>query len=448
MWEEEKLTPIKDEKEFADHIIGINQPIGEIVFSGLSISYLDFQYNFSLPFEDNKLWEKFLADLHPNQRALILLGKNQHQMILRNCRFSESFQLRKKVQSKLVIHNCKFVGEFKIPNISFEAKLKVRHCHFNRVNFYNTKFIELADFYSCHFHKRLIFLKTDFKETTVFSGSTFYENVLFTYTLIEKLIILRGTTFKKGLDLSTAILSGELNCFGIRLENFRSLKIEKKLNMFLSTDKRLGHYEMFYDNAITKVAKIPIENKIETYRIIKQRLISQNNSIASVPFNALEKSAHFWRKIYSLIPRVAIEKDVTIFSKNARNLCNWTNSIFEIILLFLNYISNGHGKSYSRGVLFTFGISAIFFNLSLIFTSNYEYTSHFNEWHWCLTWTEFDYFVQSILPIHNFDYLLQVDETGKSKFKLEKGYYAIDFLGRIFIGYGIYQTIQAFRKYK
>lgn len=265
-------------------------------------------------------------------------NKNKKEVLFNNCTFNKKVIIN-DLYDHITFSDCCFEDEFTAKNSALLGKVRFRGCHFKGdVNFQNTKFEDLADFYSCHFHKSLIFLKTDFKATTVFSSSIFYKNVLFTYTLIEKLIILRGTTFKEGLDLSTAILSGELNCFDIRLKNFRSFKIEKKLNPFSSTDKRLAHYEMLYDNAITKteVAKIPIENKIETFRIIKQRLISQNNSIASVPFNALEQSAHFWRKIYSLVPRIVMEKDLSFLTKNARNLYNWMSSIFEIILLFLN----------------------------------------------------------------------------------------------------------------
>lgn len=84
----------------------------------------------------------------------------------------------------------------------------------------------------------------------------------------------------------------------------------------------------------------------------------------------------------------------------------------------------------------------------MVFTYSYEFTPHFADWQWCLTWTEFDYYVQSILPTHSFNYLTDGDNEDMVKHELEKGYYAIDFLGRIFVGYGIYQTIQAFRKYK
>jgi hypothetical protein len=50
------------------------------------------------------------------------------------------------------------------------------------------------------------------------------------------------------------------------------------------------------------------------------------------------------------------------------------------------------------------------------------------------------YFLEFLNPTHKFDY---IQEDG-----LTTRFYLFDFIGRIFVGYGIYQFIQAFRKYK
>lgn len=53
----------------------------------------------------------------------------------------------------------------------------------------------------------------------------------------------------------------------------------------------------------------------------------------------------------------------------------------------------------------------------------------------------FGYFWQFLIPTHKFDYL-GVKQTDSPLF------YVFDFFGRIAVGYGIYQFIQAFRKFK
>jgi len=51
----------------------------------------------------------------------------------------------------------------------------------------------------------------------------------------------------------------------------------------------------------------------------------------------------------------------------------------------------------------------------------------------------FEYFFHFLIPTHRFGFIETSITTGLSNF--------IDFLSRIFIGFGIYQTIQAFRKF-
>lgn len=322
--------------------------------------------------------------------------------------------------------NCEFCNALNAENIVFKENFRLHDSVISKINFENTKFEKLADFWSSTFMSKTIFFKTDFNETLVLSMSSFTENVLFTYTKINGLCLMKSTKFYKGLDLSLANISGDLEVFGSYIwdEDFKTINLFKdevardfriNSNRF---DKHIKSYDVAYDNCVTERGEIPIENKRETYRILKDNLLSSNNYVEAVPYRVREYKALWvesWRKLI----------DGT----------NVSTSISNILITFLNGASNWFGSSYILGLIFTVSVGSLFFNLMLGHIGNYQWTCDYELWEW-------EYFVQFMIPTHRFNFMDCVSE------KPDYWFYIWDFLGRIFVGYGIYQTIQAFRKFK
>ncbi|MBD1259815.1 pentapeptide repeat-containing protein [Maribacter polysiphoniae] len=325
-----------------------------------------------------------------------------------NCTFQEQLKLEDS-DSFLNFENCKFYGRIEGGGAHFSGKIRFRNCHFYKeVRFKNTRFNDLADFYSCHFYQRTIFYKTDFMQTCVFSGVTFHENVLFTYTLVNKLIIFRGTNFRKGLDLSLSILSGSLSVFDIQLNDFEVFSNK------LTTDQ--------YEEIVFIVGEIPIKNKRETFRILRKIFEGNSDYINSLDYKKLEL------KTYDKI----LDHNISI-SEN-----KWA-SRFNKIVLWLNKNSNDYGTRFEYGVLFTFVVGLLFYFFSFVNLENIYITLIPSNWStevFDKFWTNYLKFLN---PAHSVEYL------GQQQNFL---FYFFDYLGRIFVGYGIYQTIQAFRKYK
>ena len=103
---------------------------------------------------------------------------------------------------------------------------------------------------------------------------------------------------------------------------------------------------------------------------------------------------------------------------------------FDSILLLLNWISNNNGQSWIRGVLFTLIIAFLLFilylkNLGLTFDLN----NHFKDY---------------VVFISSFP-KLQLEKFSELN-KLWNVSFVI-WISRMFISYGIYQTVAAFRKY-
>lgn len=102
--------------------------------------------------------------------------------------------------------------------------------------------------------------------------------------------------------------------------------------------------------------------------------------------------------------------------------------------LLLSKWSNDYGANWLKGVFFTLGVNLYFLSLGVVL---------------------FDLDQSVEASIHFFFQLLNI--TNWSNFKIasssadclreQKWFYPYLFISRIFISYGIYQTVQAFRRY-
>ena len=322
----------------------------------------------------------------------------------KNCFFQDRVIIRFCTKD-VIFDNCNFTKTLNLNNCKFEKNAKFWNSTFNDIDFHNTTFKGLADFWSCTFNKKIIFYKTDFLGTTVFSAATFNDAVLFTYTSITKVIIFRGTTFKNGIDLSQAIISGNISLHDLRIEKYKAVA---------NTNDNI-----VYENYIIEDGIIPFANKRETFRLIKQTYSKNGNEIDSLEFRKREQYTFFVETLHNL--------------KKGNKI---GISLQNIFILTFNFISNFFGVSWFVGFLFICFFGGFFFLKSIIEILGYEFTLNYNEWEW----EHFKYFFEFLNPTHKVDYI--------QKENLNNSFYGYDFGGRIFVSYGIYQFIQAFRKYK
>jgi hypothetical protein len=358
--------------------------------------------------KENKLLKFDFSDCEFNCKVEIT--KETHSISFENCIFNKEFKLSANVVGNATFGYSTFnnIADFSKTKFGEKSKARFYYSVFKgETNFDNTTFGDLSDFWNATFYKTVIFYKTDFLGTSVFSRAIFKENVLFTYSVINKLIIFRGATFEKGFDLSLAIILGEISPFDINIENYKS---EDNLKD-----------EDIYEKYVSKNGIIVDKNKRETFRILKNHYITQSSSFDYVKYSNLEQKAY------------SIELKKRIFKKNPEY-----KAIQDYIIFILNTSSNKLGTSYIRGIGFTLLVGFLFFYFCLLSTENYYFSlSNFN----IDTFKEcFRYYFQFLIPTHSIDFL----ETEKPNTM----FYLWDFIGRAFVSYGIYQTVQAFRKYK
>jgi hypothetical protein len=416
------------------------------------------EYDFIFPINKNKTDTKGKDKLNSHKRTIIFkncvfekelklfpnnitMKDKPKRLIFENCIFNNHVYLVRSLDT-LTFDNCIFNNIFKAEDATLEGKIKFQECDFNEdVNFRNTKFVELADFWRSTFHKKTIFYKTDFLNTVVFSAATFKENVLFTYTLIDKLILFRGTKIQKGFDLSLAIIYGKLGLFGFDLNDYK--------------DYQFINDEDEYEDAVSEKAIIPIKNKRETFRILKDVLESQKNLSESLKFKAIEKEV-----LRLELNNSNLNYKITFFSKLKFKVNNFlekvnlglnkysndyfsklkfkVNNYLERLNLKLNKYSNDYGDSYGRAFLFVLFFGWLIFYLSLLSSETYSFSLNYENW---VIKDNVKYFIEFLNPLHKSDYL-------EKEIILTPDFYIIDFFGKIIVGYGIYQFIQAFRKYK
>jgi uncharacterized protein YjbI with pentapeptide repeats len=128
------------------------------------------------------------------------------------------------------------------------------------------------------------------------------------------------------------------------------------------------------------------------------------------------------------------------FNSVFRSLPWFNKKVFTKFSLFLNKLSNDFGRNWSRGVLFTFGTGFIFFYFLLLSSREYyfSFSASFDE-------KLVEPFLKFMNPLRHFD--TQSLFGNDINLTLGSSSYIIDFLARVFIAYGFYQTIQAFRRY-
>lgn len=352
-----------------------------------------------------------------------------NEINVHKCRFNGNVSFDRSLSPSIIFTNCKF-NYINFENSEFLNKFRMHDCTIEgAMDFNNALFKDLCDFYSCTFKCKLILYKTDFNGTLVFSATTFHENVLFTYTLIEKLIILQRVRFLKGLDVSLMILDGRIKAFSLEIEDFESTKNPMD--------------DSIYHEHISRNAIITHDNKRETFRILKNEMLSQNDSITAVKFRKLESNTYRIK----VIEGTFIEKALGVFKSNTliKRFFSFLDSIGEFIMIYLNYLSNNFRASWLRGVLFTILVSIAIFNIMLSFTHDYKLGLSISESLSIYSKEAYNFSV-FINPIHK---TLEYENLA-SRIEGDKlpWFYTWDYLGRVLISYGIYQTVQAFRKYK
>ena len=338
-----------------------------------------------------------------NEDLFFLKNIFDQPVTLANCILNGTVTFRECVfQENADFRDAEFKMNVSFTKSKFEKKVRFHHAKFlESVKFENTKFHDLVDFYNATFQNTQQFFLTDFLGVTIFSHTKFNKQIQFLYckTSKETVISFENATFSQSLDISRANFWCKISFWKIHLT-------------VVPTEFWLYENDEIAEEKIER-PKTSLRMLRETYRIIKDSYNKEGNQIEVLEF---------------------YKNEMLLFKEEQKYKGRWRLTE-DSISLFFNKESNKFGTSWWQGIKFTFFVTTIFYALFLL-TFCDEIT---------FRWTK-----KAISEtIKHFFEFLNITKWDIKPFGI-KDYnwgYVILFIGRIFIGYGYYQIVQAFRKF-
>lgn len=317
----------------------------------------------------------------------------------KGCQFNFPFKFNNGVTKDVSFTNCIFTVDQSFQKKHFLKEVTFSECIFKgKVDFYASVFKETAYFYRTIFEKDVDFSETEFKQKMKAWQMEFKSDVSF-----------KWANFREKANLThMKVLKGNANFYGASFDQ----------NMYLNDGdfKKLELERCVIDNSYFLDVKIKSAGR-ETFRIIKNEFLKQNDRIEALKYHAREMNA-YW-----------LELAKKVFKYDAKSFWEYLKILGDILILSLNTLSNRFGLSWMIGLIFTFTTTWLMYCWYLNFVCVCPPES-LSFW---------KYYPQFLSPLHELNFIENA--------QLTNGAYVIDFLGRAVSSFGIYQTVQAFRKF-
>lgn len=320
----------------------------------------------------------------------------------------DSVDIRLNDFDYLYINNCNFINNFTL-NVNTINKILIEKSNFKKdLEFWRNVIIDDMKIEKTNINK-LISKQSSLGINCKFKEVEFIDTADLTQLKCENSILkFFNCNFQNDTNFDQSTIK-EIEFDSIIFKGITSFQMIKILHI-IKFKKSLFEKNAFFDGMTISSEKAL---DINTLQILKGQLHKSENKIEYIKFNALEQR------------------------KYLQNLSK-LNSDYYVLLL--NSISNDFGTNWFKGVKFTIKISVFFFLLIILINSftNSKYPLVFNPS------LEFDTLSNILSEYLKFTF----NFTFSNEDIQSNGYlYLIFILSKIFISYGIYQTITAFRKF-
>ena len=303
-----------------------------------------------------------------------------------------------------------FNGGAKFKKLPFRGGVDFKEAKLTNCDFTKTKFEDEADFKEAKFYGENIFEYTQFNERGAFKGAYFDSNPVF-----NKLI----------LGSESQMYFSQLNKNSKPIDRFtiRDTIINGRLDL---DDNNITILDMKGSVVAGTLSRVQFSNiacaNWETACILKNEELKRNNIIKALEYKAEEKNLY---------------------------ICKNGSEQFS---LWLSWISNNHGQSWKRGVGFTLVVWLLFFTLFYLslLGMNDASTLYYKVFKQDLNFNSYiSLMIQYLSPT---DYQMLADYIQNTPNKLLEWivkFSGICFylLGKALVPYGIYEVVQAFRKF-
>ncbi|MEG2239241.1 MAG: pentapeptide repeat-containing protein [Bacteroidales bacterium] len=463
------------------------------------------EFNGRVFFQGNKFEKAFdLSNAHFN-------NPNYVPVIIENCHFIGDAKFDEIESNRvIIIRNCIFHKNVNFNYCSIHENITIQSCTFNDgVDFSNTRFNKKLYFLDNKVEGVLNFSNCEFNKTAnIVDTEGGYQKVLFSLATIKGMLQFNGWNDKMYLSQSAVIdfTHAFIEPSGyVIIRNINDESSELTGSFDFSCANILGHVvmtEVYADKLNLASSSIigsfnteeiyfATDPNSQTFVRLKNEALRRNDSIRAMKFKAKEMVsykkelnnickqfidrlvAHYSLSTLKIVSSLLIIIPIMLISfcigmyiyvllgglfallfvwtpigKLIRKPIDFLNPLLSVVkalpitehvLLWLNTISNRNGLSWWRGFVFTITVAWLFFIVINYFGI---VNIRFFEWGW-KGWYSFGEVWRNYL---NMFYLTDF----KDKFfgvKLNSFGETVFFISKIFIGYGIYQTISAFRKY-
>jgi hypothetical protein len=362
-----------------------------------------------------------------------------------------------------------FKSEFNADNIVFIEDTDRNPNNVPNITFYGAVFENKLRLSNIDFTRNCIFIDTTFGGSVEFINSNFRTIVLFNNAQINTNILFAvnaeknentQTTTKNTINkicFNQSNISGRIDVERCEINEFEGFFMEIKSGAILRIYESFIQYldltsihnngTLILEDNKTNIEKITLKSAINTgvieventnIQIIEERKTARLLKDSALKSGNTIDALEFSKKEMDLLEKEIVNKD---------SMC----------ILWLNRVSNSHGTSWRRGILFTIICSTVFY-LLFLFTSRLDdiyalFTGQPVTWTWALDMSNGINYLWSLnfldtlsTWIKSFDFQVIWWLVILKLIQLLIGI-SIYIIGKIAIGYGIYQTISAFRKY-
>lgn len=318
-------------------------------------------------------------------------------------------------------------------NAIFDDTVKLHQLHFNKYfRLFGTTFNSDISFAYSDLNNKTIFFtssedRPQFKGNVSFWGTTLEEAKFWDF-LFEKNVDFTNTQFKCNAFFNRTRFSGKLI--------FRSIETMGKTQFEgnLYFDGAIIH-DLLLENILFETTlsfnSARIDNiKLNNVLFVRNPLALSGTDITHI---ADEYTARILKHEASKDSNnfLALELRAEEMKKHGEKL-KWFKNPFEKFVFWLNKKSNTYGLNWQKGILFTLIIWFLFFSAFILIRDGWGDT---------FIWTDPEYLNEAV----NYFWIF----NGMQGLSPQTNWCEIlpFFLGKIFIAYGIYQTITAFRKH-
>lgn len=259
----------------------------------------------------------------------------------------------------IIFRLCSINSIFSIADNEILQPISFERCEIKNVQLDNSTFTSKLSFRSCQFEKKISFVNSTFQNNVYFNNSIFKDYVDFGECKFEQKASFYGVSFEKVPNFSACYFKDKslVNLVRLNIDKLDFAKVEKYINdnptfidkeEFLQDDKRLAEQKVQLKYA---------QNAKDSFRAIKDILISQNNILEAQEWHKLELYSKEKEVEIRLEKNHKSSQDKSLIIKQSSEV-NSLTLVIDKIILWLYRNTSFHHTCFTR--ILNFSVYMIF----------------------------------------------------------------------------------------